>query len=46
MRVKKERETRGEVINAESGLDRCINVCDRIGNGERDLLRRGRAVSF
>ena len=41
MRVEKERELRGEDVDAQAGLDRRLHVRDAVGERERNLLHRG-----
>src|SRR5712691_3724465 len=43
MRVEEEGETRREVIDVETALDRPVDVCEAVRERERELLRRGRA---
>src|ERR1700722_17579987 len=41
--VEEETESGGEVIEYQSGVERGLHVRDAIGEGEGDLLHRGRA---
>ncbi len=41
--VEEEREARGEVVDREPALERGVDVGEAVGEGEGDLLHRGRA---
>ena len=43
MRVEEERESRGEVVDAEAGVDGGLDVSDAVGEGEGHFLDGGRA---